>query len=116
VAEDGGIGRTYVDDPLQGRDEAGPIFPVGDVDPRLLTQEKVLGVITPDGTPIAFPVREARLALAEGPVEFEGMTLRLEDSIRVYDSNGDEVVSHESFWFAWSQFHPETLLWAHPED
>jgi hypothetical protein len=73
-------------------------------------------VITPDGTPIAFPVREARLALAEGPVEFEGMTLRLEDSIRVYDSNGDEVVSHESFWFAWSQFHPETLLWAHPED
>lgn len=34
VARDGGIGRTYPDDPLQGRDAAGPIFPVGDVDPR----------------------------------------------------------------------------------
>ncbi|MCI0636183.1 MAG: DUF3179 domain-containing protein, partial [Actinobacteria bacterium] len=35
VARDGGIGRTYEDDPLQGRDDGGPIFPVGDVDGRL---------------------------------------------------------------------------------
>lgn len=112
VAEDGGIGRTYVDDPLQGRDDAGPIFPVGDVDPRLPTQEKVVGVIKADGTPVAFPVRETREALADGPVEFEGLTVRLEDSLRVYDSEGDELVSHEAFWFAWSQFHEGTLLWA----
>jgi len=111
IAEDGGIGRTYVDDPLQGRDEAGPIFPVGDVDPRLLTQEKVVGVIKADGTPVAFPVQEARQALTEGPIEFEGLTVRLEDSIRVYDSEGEELVSHEAFWFAWSQFHEGTQLW-----
>ncbi|HSM44360.1 MAG TPA: DUF3179 domain-containing (seleno)protein [Acidimicrobiia bacterium] len=111
VAEDGGIARTYVDDPLGGRDEAGPIFPIGDVDPRLPTQEKVVGVIRADGTPVAFPVAETRAALAEGPVEFEGLSLRLEDSIRVYDSAGDELISHESFWFAWSQFHEGTLLW-----
>jgi Protein of unknown function (DUF3179) len=35
VAQDGGIGRAYEDDPLGGRDDDGPIFPVGDVDPRL---------------------------------------------------------------------------------
>lgn len=111
IAEDGGIGRTYVDDPLGGRDAAGPIFPVGDVDPRLTTQERVVGVIAPDGTPVAFPVMETRAALSDGPIEFEGLKVRLEDSIRVYDSEGDELVSHEAFWFAWSQFHEGTVLW-----
>ena len=33
LAEDGGIGRSYGDDPLGGRDDDGPIFPVGNVDP-----------------------------------------------------------------------------------
>lgn len=112
VAEDGGIGRTYADDPLQGRDEAGPIFPVGEVDSRLRTQEKVVGVIAPDGTPIAFPVSGAKAALEDGPVEFEGLTVRLEDSVRVYGPDGAELVSHEAFWFAWSQFHPGTVLWS----
>jgi hypothetical protein len=112
IAGDGGIGRTYADDPLGGRDDAGPIFPVGDVDPRLPIQEKVVGVIAPDGTPIAFPVSTTREMLADGAIEYEGLTVRLEDSIRVYDSNGDEMVSHESFWFAWSQFHEGTLLWS----
>jgi hypothetical protein len=112
IAEDGGIGRTYADHPLGGRDDAGPIFPVGDVDPRLPIQEKVVGVIAPDGTPIAFPVSTTREMLADGAIEYEGLTVRLEDSIRVYDSNGDEMVSHESFWFAWSQFHEGTLLWS----
>jgi hypothetical protein len=64
LAGDGGIGRSYVDDPLGDRDDAGPIFPVGDVDPRLPVQEKVVGVIAPDGTPIAFPVAPTREALA----------------------------------------------------
>lgn len=111
IAEDGGIGRTYANDPLQGRDDAGPIFPVGDVDDRLLTQEKVVGVVKEDGTPVAFPVMAIRVALAEGPIEFESLTVRLEDGIRIYDPDGEELVSHESFWFAWSQFHDGTVLW-----
>ena len=45
VAEDGGIGRSYPDDPLRGRDDDGPIFPIGDWDDRLPVQEKVLGVL-----------------------------------------------------------------------
>lgn len=111
IAEDGGIGRSYRDDPLGDRDDDGPIFPVGDVDPRLPIQEKVVGVVAPDGTAIAFPVNATKDALADGPLEYEGLTIRLEDSIRVYDATGDEVVSHEAFWFAWSQFHPGTLVW-----
>lgn len=115
LAEDGGIGRSYVDDPLGGRDAAGPIFPVGDVDPRLTAQEKVVGVIAPDGTPVAFPVMAIRASLVVDDIEFHGLTVRLEDSIRIYDTDGDELVSHEAFWFAWSQFHEGTLLWS-PED
>lgn len=111
LAEDGGIGRTYADDPLGGRDDDGPIFPVGDVDPRLGVQEKVVGVIAPDGVPIAFPVDATEEALARGPLEYEGLTVRWVDGIRVYDTAGEELPSHEAFWFAWSQFHEGTVIW-----
>ena len=67
VAEDGGLfGRSYRLDPLRGRDNDGPIFAVGDVDPRLNVQELVLGVEAADGTPVAFPVGSAVLALRAG--------------------------------------------------
>ncbi|MGH9184320.1 MAG: DUF3179 domain-containing (seleno)protein [Acidimicrobiales bacterium] len=113
VARDGGIGRSYPDDPLQGRDDNGPIFPIGPADPRLPVQAPVLGVIGPDGTPIAFPVDQATAALADrkpvavGPVEVvaDGSGLRA----RV--QGGDELATHEAFWFAWSQFHPDTIVW-----
>jgi hypothetical protein len=26
-------------------------------------------------------------------------------------TDGEALAAHESFWFAWSQFHPETALW-----
>ncbi|MDX1467928.1 MAG: DUF3179 domain-containing (seleno)protein [Acidimicrobiia bacterium] len=113
LAEDGGIGRFYDDNPLGDRDEFGPIFPVGDVDPRLPVQEKVVGVISPDGTPLAFPVNQVKDALSEagGSLVFEGLTVRLVDSVRIFDESGGELVTHEAFWFAWSQFHPTTTLW-----
>ena len=111
LAEDGGIGRVYPDDPLGNRDTAGPIFPIGDVDHRLPVQEMVVGVIAPDGTPVAFPVSATREALGSGDFGYQGMTVRLVDSIRVFDPAGEELVTHEAFWFAWSQFHPETLVW-----
>jgi hypothetical protein len=113
VAEDGGIGRDYPDDPLQGRDDGGPIFPIGAVDPRLPVQEQVLGVVTPDGDAVAFPAGAARDALdadrdvALGGVRLEatagGLTATLDD--------GTPVTSHQAFWFAWSQFHPDTAVW-----
>lgn len=112
LAEDGGIGRSYWDDPLQGRDDDGPIFPTGDVDARLPVHEPVVGVKNADGLPVAFPVRAATRALEAGePVQFEGLTVRVVDGLRVFDADGREVTSHQSFWFAWSQFNPATLLW-----
>ena len=114
VARDGGIGRVYLDDPLGGRDDLGPIFPVGARDPRLEAQEQVLGVILDDGTPVAFPAAAAREALETGTeVELAGVELRLEGDGLIAVAGGAQIPSKQSFWFAWSQFHPETLLWGY---
>ncbi len=114
VAQDGGIGRTYRDDPLGGRDDDGPIFPIGDADNRLDVHESVLGIVTEDGTAIAVPVEAALAALDAGEaVAIGGMELAADAAgLVATDADGNEVVAHESFWFAWSQFHPDTLLWA----
>ncbi len=113
VARDGGIGRSYPLDPLRGRDDNGPIFPIGDVDPRLPVQAKVVGVLAPDGSAIAFPKDAARAQLADGkPVVLDGVEVVADgDGLRVRVQAGKELPAHEAFWFAWSQFHPGTRLW-----
>ena len=113
IAEDGGIGRSYALDPLRGRDDHGPIFPVGDVDGRLGVHDQVFGVVLDDGTPVAFEVLAASGALKEGrSVELAGVTLRPDGSgVRAVDDAGNEIAGHQAFWFAWSQFMPDTLLW-----
>ena len=113
VAQDGGIGRSYPDDPLRGRDDDGPIFPVGDVDPRLPVAEPVLGVIASDGTAVAFPVDAATRALALGdPVAAAGVQVLTEGAgLYAQSLDGGPIVSHQAFWFAWSQFHPNTDVW-----
>ncbi len=97
-----------------GRDANGPIFPVGDVDPRLPVHEDVIGIVTPSGTPVAFQRSKAFLALKRGEkVAFEDVRLELDaGGIRAFDVNGSALGSHQAFWFAWSQFHPGTALWA----
>ena len=112
VAEDGGIGRRYPLNPLGGRDDNGPIFPVGDVDPRLPVHEAVLGVTAPDGKPLAFPRVAAQLALRDGePVRLGGVEVRRDaGGLRAF-AGKTELISHEAFWFAWSQFKPGTELW-----
>ena len=114
VAEDGGIGRRYPLDPLRGRDDAGPIFPVGDVDDRLGVHDQVFGVVLDDGTPVAFGVDAAAAALESGQsVELAGVTLHLDGGgVRAAAADGTEIQGHQAFWFAWSQFMPDTLLWA----
>ena len=111
LIEDLALGRDY--NLRETRDANGPIFPVGDVDPRLPVHEDVLGVIALDGTPIAFPRSDVVLALNAGQmVELGGITLELiAGGLRAKGPNGDEQPSHEAFWFAWSQFHNDTELW-----
>ncbi len=96
-----------------GRDADGPIFPVGNVDPRLDVHEDIIGVVTASGTPVAFRRRAALVALREGAeITFENVKLELDaGGIRALDKDGTDLGSHEAFWFAWSQFHPETALW-----
>lgn len=107
-----GAGRNYPLDPLGDRDAAGPIFPVGRIDDRLGAHETVLGVLSPDGSPVAFPVEAARKTLeAGGEVAAEGVTVELDSGGLSVTVDGSRHPSHQAFWFAWSQFHPDTVLW-----
>ena len=96
-----------------GRDANGPIFPVGDVDPRLPVQEDVIGVVTASGKPVAFPRVTAFVALNRGDkVEYENIRLEIDSGgIKAVDEAGSDPGSHQAFWFAWSQFYPQTELW-----
>ncbi|MEO0937578.1 MAG: DUF3179 domain-containing (seleno)protein [Pseudomonadota bacterium] len=97
----------------EGRDARGPIFPVGDVDPRLPVHEDVIGVIAPSGTPIAFPRGAALVALRAGAEVSQGgvQLVQAAGGLRAADGSGQPIPSHEAFWFAWSQFHEGTALW-----
>ncbi len=95
------------------RDADGPIFPIGRVDPRLPVQDDVLGLLTVDGRPIAFHVASALDAIDRGEtVSVDGITIvRDGGGVRAVDGAGEDLGGHQAFWFAWSQFHPETELW-----
>jgi hypothetical protein len=117
VAEDGGIGRTYADDPLGGRDDDGPIFPIGDADGRLSVQDAVIGVVLDDGSTVAFSAAALDEIADESDggaevVEFAGISVVRDGGGYRTLVGGDDVASHQAFWFAWSQFHPDTQLWA----
>lgn len=111
LIEELALGRDF--DFRNNRDANGPIFPVGDVDPRLSVHEDVVGVINADGDAVAFQRSNAMSALLKGDtVEFAGILLTLDGGgIRATNAAGDDLGSHQSFWFGWSQFYPETQLW-----
>lgn len=108
----GDPGIDYPLDPLGDRDAGGPIFPIGSVDDREAAQRLVVGVLTEDGRALAFPAQAAREALRAGErVELAGVALTLDgDGLRA-TIDGEPVVSHEAYWFAWSQRHPDTERW-----
>ena len=56
------LGRDF--DFRNTRDADGPIFPVGDVDPRLPVHEDVIGVVTASGTPDRLPAQHRPAGLA----------------------------------------------------
>jgi len=83
------------------------------VDPRLPVHEDVIGVVTASGTPVAFQRSTALVALQQGQdIAVENVRLALDGGgIRAVDDTGQDLGSHEAFWFAWSQFYPDTVLW-----
>ncbi len=99
------------------RDADGPIFPIGSVDDRLPVQEDVLGVFTARGVPVAFRVSAALDAIGQGVAVSEAGIEVIADSggLRAVDAeSGDDLGGHQAFWFAWSQFHPDTIVWQQP--
>ena len=110
---DGWFGFGRDPDFRNTRDANGPIFPIGDVDPRLAVQEDVLGIVTAAGTPIAFHVKTAIEYLRRGgSIRVENVHVVLDGGgLRAVDANGADLGGHQAFWFAWSQFQPETRLW-----
>ncbi len=106
------MGRDF--DFRNGRDANGPIFPVGNVDPRLPVHEDIIGVVTASGKPVAFQRSKAFLALKAGQqISFENVRLELDaGGVKAVDADGSDLGSHQAFWFAWSQFYPGTDLWA----
>lgn len=112
LAEELALGRDF--NFREGRDADGPIFPVGNVDPRLWVHEEIIGVVTESGTPVAFLVTQAYTALSRGEtLEVENIKLELDaGGVRAINKkDGSDAGSHTAFWFAWSQFYPETKLW-----
>jgi hypothetical protein len=111
LAEALALGRDY--NLRNTRDAKGPIFPIGDVDPRLPVHEDVIGVTTASGQAVAFPRNTAFAALKNGEeITVENVRLVLDaGGIRAVDATGADLGSHQAFWFAWSQFYPGTLLW-----
>ena len=105
------LGRDF--DFRNNRDADGPIFPIGDVDPRLPVQEDIIGAISASGKPVAFQRTKAFVALQKGEqITFENVRLELDaGGIRAINMDGSDLGSHQAFWFAWSQFHPDTAVW-----
>jgi len=105
------LGRDF--DFRNNRDANGPIFPIGDVDPRLAVQEDVLGILSASGTPIAFHVPSLIAALDAGEtVSVDGIQVILDArGVRAVNDQGTALGTHQAFWFAWSQFYPGTRLW-----
>ena len=112
LAEALDLGKDF--DLRNTRDAHGPIFPIGDVDPRLPVSTDVIGAITASGVPVAFPRGAAFLALQAGQeIVFDNIKLVLDaGGVKAVDVNGTPLVSHQAFWFAWSQFYQRTEVWS----
>jgi hypothetical protein len=68
------------------------------------------------GSTVAFPSATASAVLSTGgTVELAGVELfAAGDGVVAVGADGTPRAAHESFWFAWSQFHPDTRLWEAP--
>ena len=93
--------------------ELSKLFQISKPKLNMRFRELVVGVIDPEGRPVAFTADRARAALAAGDaVALAGVELVADGGgLRARSSGGAELPAHQAFWFAWSQFHPDTALW-----
>ena len=111
-----GYSRAYDRDPYLGyAQNAALMFPTLPIDPRYHTKEWVLGVEI-KGTFKAYPFSE--LSKIPGTLHdtVNGQPLviqlnRTSHSAKAFTPNGSHVHSLMAYWFAWSAFHPDTLVY-----
>lgn len=59
--------------------------------------------------------RRGRRSARDGRSRWRGVEVFADgDGLRARVPGGAELAAHEAFWFAWSQFHPDTVLWPFP--
>jgi hypothetical protein len=116
LSEETGYRRNYNRDPYEGyQDSEALYFPVMHRDHRYHPKERVIGIEL-NGVFKAYPFTE--LARLEGQVltdRIDGKVVEIHFNIplrsgQVYDPQGVELPSINSFWFAWIAFHPDTAV------
>lgn len=116
LSRDTGHRRDYDKDPyLSYASTPGTMFPVSSEDDRLAGKEMVLGIEHAEAA-IAFPL--ASLAGLPMPIrtavgEREILVYYFADSETAFATSlkGEQIPATLAFWFAWSAFHPETVVW-----
>ena len=110
-----GYTRTYDRDPYAGYAQREDLmFPIPHIDPRYHSKEWVLGVEV-QGVFKAYPFSE----LTKGPdithdtVNGQPLLIQINrsaHSAKALTSNGRPIPSVMAYWFAWSAFHPNSLV------
>ena len=114
-----GYRRDYSVSPYPGyaRSEA-LYFPVGAIDRRYHPKERVVGV-TLNGVHKAYPFAELSRMRAPLRDQVAGRDIRVvfdaqHRTGRVLGQDGEVLPSTIAYWFAWTAFHPDTLVWRAP--
>jgi hypothetical protein len=111
-----GYRRDYTLDPYDGyQDSEALYFPINHQDRRYHPKERVIGVELA-GAFKAYPFTE--LARLKGGIlkdRINDMAVEIHFNVpsrsgQVFDSQGNELPSINSFWFAWIAFHPDTAV------
>ncbi len=112
LSQETGYSRPYGKDPYGSYYENSNLFfPVDEQDNRIHAKTQIVGVEI-NGAYKAY--RRDDVSLIEDTVGGVSITLQKLDDGRIVieDSEGNEIVKEEDFWFAWYAFHPTTELYS----
>lgn len=119
LSTDTGFSRNYSTSPYQGYEKSARLyFPVANSSTRYHPKEVVIG-LEYKGRFKAYPFVELAKndkASITDDINGEQVTVRFDIEHRsgnIVDSQGREIPTFTSFWFAWAAFHPETAVYQH---
>jgi len=88
-------------------------FPVLDTPATFSLKTEVVG-IRHNGDAVAFDVAAFNAGGASAEIDVGGTTFAVEPTgagVRVFDPDGERVITEQSFWFAWYANNPDTRSW-----